>query len=67
VKSEAFAYDQAQGRIDTSRDPQLLSRLLIGTWDGIQLQWLIDPSTDMERAMRAFFEWAIPEALSRES
>jgi hypothetical protein len=37
--------------------------LLIGTWDGIQLQWLIDPSIDMEKPMRAFFEWAVPEAL----
>lgn len=63
--AEAFTYDQTQGRIDEARDPQLLSRMLIGTWDGIQLQWLIDPSTDMERPMRAFFEWATPEALSR--
>ena len=59
----AFAYDQTLGRVDTARDPHLLSRLLIGTWDGIQLQWLIDPSADMESAMRAFFEWALPEAL----
>jgi AcrR family transcriptional regulator len=65
--AEAFAYDQSQGRIHTTRDPQLLSRLLIGTWDGMQLQWLIDPSTDMERAMRAFFEGAIPEALVRDA
>ena len=65
--AEAFAYDQTKGRIDTARDPQLLSRLLIGTWDGIQLQWLIEPSNDMEYAMRTFFEGAIPEALSRDS
>ncbi|KAB2341603.1 TetR/AcrR family transcriptional regulator [Actinomadura rudentiformis] len=62
--AEAFAYDQTQGRVDAARDPRLLSSLLIGTWDGIQLQWLIDPSHDMERAMRTFFEWAVPEALS---
>ncbi|MEU4197120.1 TetR/AcrR family transcriptional regulator [Kribbella sp. NPDC026611] len=60
--ADAFAYDQSQGRIDAARDPMLLSRLLTGTWDGLQLQWLIDSSTDMERAMRTFFEWAIPEA-----
>jgi AcrR family transcriptional regulator len=65
--AQAFAYDQTKGRIDHTRDPQLLGRLLMGTWDGIQLQWLIDPSSDMERAMRAFFEWAMPEALSPES
>jgi AcrR family transcriptional regulator len=61
--AEAFAFDQAKGRISSARDPALLSRLLIGTWDGVQLQWLIDPSTDMECAMRAFFEGVTPEAL----
>jgi hypothetical protein len=61
--AQAFAFDQKMGRVDGSRDPRLLARLLIGTWDGIQLQWLIDPSADMESAMRAFFEWQVPEAL----
>ncbi|MFF5967908.1 TetR/AcrR family transcriptional regulator [Streptomyces collinus] len=64
--AEAFAFDRAQGRIGAERDPRLLSTMLTGTWDGIQLQWLIDPTTDMEEAMRAFFEWAVPEALSPE-
>ncbi len=63
--AQAFSYDQKMGRVDPERDPQLLSRLLIGAWDGIQLQWLIDPSADMNTAMRAFFEWKIPEALQR--
>ncbi|MFF1253767.1 TetR/AcrR family transcriptional regulator [Pseudarthrobacter sp. NPDC058329] len=60
--AQAFAFDQQQGRIHNDRDPQLLSRLLIGTWDGTQLQWLIDPSHDMISAMRAFFSWKLPEA-----
>jgi AcrR family transcriptional regulator len=59
----AFAFDQACNRVHRDRDPVLLSRLLIGAWDGIQLQWLIDPTTDMDTAMRSFFEWRIPEAL----
>ena len=59
----AFAFDQTMGRVDRARDPELLARLLIGTWDGVQLQWLIDPSSDMERALRAFFAWEVPEAL----
>ena len=65
--AEAFAFDQTKGRIKKTRDPELLSRMLIGTWDGIQLQWLIDPASEMERPMRAFFEWAIPEALKAAS
>ena len=60
----AFAFDQAQGRIHPDRDPRVLSRLLIGTWDGIQLQWLIDPSFDMNEAMAAFFAWEIPESVA---
>jgi AcrR family transcriptional regulator len=59
----AFAYDQSQGRVSTDRDPRVLSRLLIGIWDGIQLQWLIDPSYDMNEAMEAFFAWSIPESV----
>jgi AcrR family transcriptional regulator len=59
----AFAHDQAVGRISPHRDPHTLSRLLIGTWDGIQLQWLIDPTADMTKSMTAFFEWALPEAI----
>ena len=59
----AFAFDQAAGRINPERDPRRLGRLLIATWDGVQLQWLIDPSADMERAMRLFFESALPEAM----
>ena len=59
----AFAFDQKMGRIDAARDPHVLARLLIGAWDGVQLQWLIDPSVEMEDVMRAFFEWSMPEAL----
>lgn len=59
----AFVYDQAMGRVDRQRDPFTLGRLLIGVWDGVQLQWLIDPAADMDTAMRAFFTWALPETV----
>lgn len=58
----AFAYDQTVGRIRPERDPETLARLLIATWDGVQLQWLIDPSADMETPMRLFFQSTLPEA-----
>ncbi|GAA3383470.1 TetR/AcrR family transcriptional regulator [Cryptosporangium minutisporangium] len=61
--AEAFAYDQKEGRIDPGREPRMLSTLLIGAWDGVQLQWLIDPSVEMESAMLAFFRSTVPEAL----
>ena len=62
--TEAFTYDQSLGRVHPDRDPRVLARLLIGTWDGMQLQWLIDPSYDMIEAMAAFFAWEIPESVS---
>lgn len=59
-----LAFDQSVGRIRADRDPQLLARLLIATWDGVQLQWLIDPSASMERSMQLFFESTLPEAIN---
>jgi len=61
--AQLFANDQAAGRISPERDPHLLGRLLIATWDGVQLQWLINPGSDMESAMRLFFESTLPEAI----
>ncbi|WP_308492696.1 TetR/AcrR family transcriptional regulator [Microbacterium terrisoli] len=61
--AEAFSYDQATGRIVPERNAQLLAQLLLATWDGVQLQWLINPAVDMEQAMRLFFESALPEAM----
>lgn len=61
--AEAFAYDQREGRIDPDRDPALLGRLLIATWDGVQLQWLINPHIDMNAPMHLFFTSAVPEAV----
>lgn len=60
--AEAFAFDQKAGRLALEHDPHTLSSLLTGVWDGLQLQWLIDPSTDMENLMLAFFARVTPEA-----
>jgi AcrR family transcriptional regulator len=59
----AFVFDQNLGRISTDQDPELLARLLLATWDGIQLQWLIDPRSDMNNAMLAFLSRQIPESV----
>jgi AcrR family transcriptional regulator len=58
----AFAFDQRSGRLDARHDPHMLSALLTGVWDGLQLQWLIDSTLDMEGSMRAFFNGTTPEA-----
>jgi hypothetical protein len=33
-----------------------LAELLVALWDGLQLQWLIDPSRDMIGRMADFFD-----------
>jgi AcrR family transcriptional regulator len=65
--AQLFANDQAAGRISPDRSAEQLGRLLIATWDGIQLQWLIDPTAEMEPAMRLFFESTVPEAIAGSS
>ncbi|OOB89937.1 TetR/AcrR family transcriptional regulator [Rathayibacter sp. VKM Ac-2630] len=59
---DALRVDQAARRIDPSRDVERLAEILVATWDGLQLQWLIDPTRDMEAAMRAYFAAMLPEA-----
>ena len=61
----AFAFDQKVGRVDPHRDPRMLARLLMATWDGVQLQWLINPANDMYDAMLSYFQHEIPEAMAR--
>jgi AcrR family transcriptional regulator len=39
--------EQARGRIDPASDPDLAAATIIASWDGLQLQWLIDPDFDM--------------------
>ena len=63
--ADAFIFDQKAGRVDPHRDPQMLARLLMATWDGVQLQWLINPANDMYDAMLSYFQNEIPEAVAR--
>ena len=43
----AIRHDQSRGRICSSLDPIKAAQLLLGAWDGLQLQWLLDPNEDM--------------------
>jgi AcrR family transcriptional regulator len=58
----ALTLDQRLGRVGPHHDPRLFARLLIATWDGVQLQWLIDPRTDMGSVMRTFLARQLPES-----
>ncbi len=49
----AIGRDQEAGRISNARDPQGIAESLVALWDGLQLQWLIDPQRDIVAAMTA--------------
>lgn len=44
--------DQAKGRLDPVCDAELAAASILASWDGTQLQWLIDPSFDMMPTFR---------------
>lgn len=59
MRSEYVRYiehDQIAGRLPKHHDPVILADLLVGVWDGLQTQWLIDPTRDMLGAMTSFFD-----------
>ncbi|MDN4472181.1 TetR/AcrR family transcriptional regulator [Demequina zhanjiangensis] len=44
---ELVLEDQRAGRIAASHDPSYVVDSALALWDGLQLQWLIDPKVDM--------------------
>ena len=45
--TEAVRLAQVNGLVDLDRDPAVIARLLTAASDGLQTQWLLDPSIDM--------------------
>lgn len=48
--------ETAAGRIPRSIDPELAARITVAVMDGLQIQWLLDPSLDMETAYNDFID-----------
>ena len=46
--------DQRAGRIRADVDAAEIAALLVAASDGLQIQWLLEPSIDLERTMRTF-------------
>ncbi|RXZ67974.1 TetR/AcrR family transcriptional regulator [Agromyces albus] len=46
-----IAHDIQQGRVPSDVDPEQAAHLIIAVWDGLQLQWLLDPAQDMPGRM----------------
>jgi AcrR family transcriptional regulator len=63
---EQFEQEKARGDLAPNADSELISRLLLAMMDGLQIQWLLDPSVDMYRAFSAFVD-LLAVALSGES
>ena len=53
---------QASGRIRADVDPQLAAALIIAASDGLQTQWLLDPSVDHEAGLALLDRLLAPPA-----
>ncbi|QQM46413.1 helix-turn-helix transcriptional regulator [Streptomyces liliifuscus] len=51
---EGLEQGRQNDQIRQDVDPKLMARLLLAVSDGIQLQWLLDPSVDMTALVEAF-------------
>lgn len=50
-----FAEFARMGRLRPGQDPEVLATMLIALTDGLQTQWLYDPTVDMPAAVAEFF------------
>jgi AcrR family transcriptional regulator len=57
--ADAIRDQQSAGRAREDVDPGIGAALLIAAADGIQTQWLLDPSIDMTAHLRALWDLAI--------
>ncbi len=53
---ERLAKESAAGRIPSAIDPDTAARVMMAVMDGLQIQWLLDPSLDMEVAYNDFID-----------
>jgi AcrR family transcriptional regulator len=58
-----LAEEQRQGRLAADVDARSLATLIIAVFDGLQLQWLLDPDeVDMVAVLARFFHHLLPHA-----
>lgn len=61
---EAIRVLQESGRLQLHSDPAMLARVIQAVSDGLQIQWLLDPSVDMAAIMTALFEDCLGGSIS---
>jgi AcrR family transcriptional regulator len=54
--ADGLALLQAAGRVRPGVDPSHIAATVLAVWDGLQLQWLLDPTLDAVTAFSAFLE-----------
>ncbi len=54
--AERLRGETSAGRLPSTIDPDLAARLVIAVMDGLQIQWLLDPSMEMETAYNDFID-----------
>ena len=54
--TERLAQESAEGRISPMVDPSLAARIMLAVMDGLQIQWLLDPSLEMDAAYNDFID-----------
>ncbi|WP_114855386.1 TetR/AcrR family transcriptional regulator [Brachybacterium sp. YJGR34] len=52
--TERLGMEQAAGRVRRDVDPSDIAALLISASDGLQIQWLLEPSIELERTLETF-------------
>lgn len=57
-----LAAEQADGRVRSDVDPADIAALLISASDGLQIQWLLEPSIELERTLATFATLLEPPA-----
>lgn len=61
--SDDFREMQADGRLRADVDPEQLTSVLLAVSDGMQIQWLYDPSRDMAEHVELVARLAIAQAV----
>lgn len=58
--AERLRRDQAEGRIRADIDPDAVASLIVAASDGLQVQWLLDPTVPLEGNLGAFADLLRP-------
>jgi AcrR family transcriptional regulator len=60
--ADRLASETGVGRMPSTIDPDMAARVTVAVMDGLQIQWLLDPSLEMEAAYNDFIDhyFALP-------